>query len=364
MNKQNIKPKNPYRYLFIVFLVLMVVFCISPLLIKINFINRCIGEFISNLGNYKEVYISSLGAALGTGLAVSSALYLQKKDSLNNKIDEIHKERINENNATENIINWINRELNMLWGLWVWSTYDISYNGITILDEFKGHLYFEPYEVDSNLIFENYTKINKYLLKEDKDIFLKLYYFAEKINKYINSYNKLNYDISMITSNPASFSGNCPDIYSELKRNTSSEHYKTIFKYLLSNEENSLFFSNEIEKNDCDTYFNNFVNCKREKEKKINEAIQIYMSKTEEGELNYAKANSYVESYIKSQQTEDKYGIDCLIKQILDIDFQVKKLSQEYKLNRNKHYKSVDNQIAIGNEITKLIVSLNSILQY
>lgn len=339
----------------------MVVFCISPLLIKVNFINRFIGEFIFDLGTYKEVYISSLGAALGTGLAVSSAIYLQKKDNLKNKSDELNRERIIENNATGNVINWINRELNMLWGLWVWSTYDISYNGITVLEEFKGHMFFEPYEVDSNMIFENYTKINRYLSKEDKDVFLKLYYFAEKINKYINCYNNLNYDIPIISSNSASYPGNFPDIFSELQRNTAGERYKAIFKYLINKEDNFLFFSNEIVKNDCDTYFNNFVNCKRKREKLIKDAIQIYLSKTEEDKQDYAEAENYVESYIKSQRKEEKYGIGYLIKQILNIDKKMSELSDEYKSIRKKHYKSVDNHIAIGDKVSKLIASLDSI---
>lgn len=357
MINKNEKLKNPYRYIFIVFLAMMVMFCISPLLIKNDFINSLIGEFISNLGTYKEVYISSLGAALGAGLAVSSALYLQKKDFLKNKFDELNQERIIENNAADIVINWINRELNMFWGLWVWSTYDISYNGITVLDEFKGHLFFEPYEVDSNMIFENYTKINRFLSKEDKDVFLKLYYFAEKLNKYINSYNNLNYDIPIIRSDSA-FGGDFPKIYSDLQNNGSSERYKAILKYLISNEDNFLFFGSEIVKNDCDTYFNNFVNFKRKKEKLINDAIQIC---TEKDKQDYAEAENYVENYLQNQYKEDKYGIEYLIKQILDIDIKMTELTNEYNLMRKEHYKSVDNQFIIGDKISKLIVSLNSI---
>jgi len=353
------KIKNPYKYMFFAFLILMIVFFITPLLIKISVIYGFIASFLYSLGNYKEVYISSLGAALGTGLAVSSALYLQKNDSIKNEINETCKKKEFEIDATKNVINWVKRELNMLWGLWVWSTYDISNYGITNIDQFKGHLYFEPYVVNNNLILENYAKINNYLSEEDKEIFLKLYYFAEKINEYIKSYNQLNYDVSMVNSD-SPISNQFPHIYSELKKNTSSERYKSIFKYLIKNEEDFLFFSNEREKYDCDTYFIDYKNCNIEYNKTFNAAVKKYKSMKDVSDYSQEPEN-YIKSFVESKKTEKKFGLNTYIKKIRSINREMEKISSNYKLNREKHYESVDNNIMIGNNLSKLVYSLDSI---
>lgn len=363
MKKRKVKKqkvKNHYFFIFISFFLLMFIFIISPLLINWSFIRGFISGFIARLGDYKEVYISSLGAALGTGVAVSSALYLQKKENIKKEEDELKKEVLIEIDAAENIINWIERELNMLWGLWVWTTYDVSDYGISKIDKFKGYLYFEPYEVNSELILKNYFKICNHLSKEDKNVFLKLYYFAEKINNYINSYNRVNYDIPSIESNIVVTPGMCPDIRTESIPNSTSERYKSIFKHLISNEQNFLFFNNDIQNNDCDIYFIKYRDYCEKIDQIQERAIKIYRDKMKVSDYS-TEPQKYIEDCIKSQRAENKVGINSDIKQLKDLMKNRDILTNNYEKNREKDYLTVDNNILMGNKLYKLLNSLKSI---
>lgn len=74
--------RNP-NILFIIVCAISVAFVFIPLILRIECIHRMVSWFISPLGEYGSSYIETLGAILGTFLAVTGALWTQRK------IDEV-----------------------------------------------------------------------------------------------------------------------------------------------------------------------------------------------------------------------------------------------------------------------------------
>ena len=75
--------KNYNKILFFASLtvgLIVAAFILSPLLLKINFVNEIMSNFLTelNTSEYKSSYIESLGALLGTFFAVTAALLTQK----------------------------------------------------------------------------------------------------------------------------------------------------------------------------------------------------------------------------------------------------------------------------------------------
>lgn len=90
MNKQNRIHKKFYlsgNILFTIMIVIAFLFAISPLLLKISWIASTVSLWLGalNIESYKSTYINTMGALLGTFLAVSGALWTQQKE---NKVKE------------------------------------------------------------------------------------------------------------------------------------------------------------------------------------------------------------------------------------------------------------------------------------
>lgn len=77
------KKKENKDTLFVVVCAISAVFVLIPLMLRIECVHRMVSWFISPLGEYGSSYIETLGAILGTFLAVTGALWTQRK------IDEV-----------------------------------------------------------------------------------------------------------------------------------------------------------------------------------------------------------------------------------------------------------------------------------
>ena len=75
--------KRNQNILFIIVCAISAAFVLTPLILRIECIHRMVSWFIGPLGEYGSSYIETLGAILGTFLAVTGALWTQRK------IDEV-----------------------------------------------------------------------------------------------------------------------------------------------------------------------------------------------------------------------------------------------------------------------------------
>lgn len=76
------RKRNPNTF-FMIVSAICTVFILIPLILRIEFVYKAISWFLSPLGEYGSSYIETLGAILGTFLAVTGALWTQRK------IDEV-----------------------------------------------------------------------------------------------------------------------------------------------------------------------------------------------------------------------------------------------------------------------------------
>lgn len=75
--------KRNTNMLFIIVSAISAVFILIPLILRIKLIYKVASWFLSPLGEYGSSYVETLGAILGTFLAVTGALWTQRK------IDEV-----------------------------------------------------------------------------------------------------------------------------------------------------------------------------------------------------------------------------------------------------------------------------------
>ena len=75
--------KRTPNILFIIVSAISAAFILIPLVLRIEFVYKAVSWFISPLGEYGSSYIETLGAILGTFLAITGALWTQRK------IDEV-----------------------------------------------------------------------------------------------------------------------------------------------------------------------------------------------------------------------------------------------------------------------------------
>ena len=70
--------KRTPNILFIIVSAISAAFILIPLVLRIEFVYKAVSWFISPLGEYGSSYIETLGAILGTFLAITGALWTQK----------------------------------------------------------------------------------------------------------------------------------------------------------------------------------------------------------------------------------------------------------------------------------------------
>lgn len=79
------------NFLFAFFISLAIVFIISPILLRVPMLKNGLLLLIEPLGQYKSSYIETIGAILGTFLAITGALWTQKRTDLKNEKKEQYK---------------------------------------------------------------------------------------------------------------------------------------------------------------------------------------------------------------------------------------------------------------------------------
>lgn len=245
--RETIRNLDPYFYLFILFIFLTIAFFFSPVIIYEPHVRNFISYFLKDLQDYRKTYLGIIGTTLGTGLAVSSAVWLQRTNLNKKEKEEKVAKAIKVKQAEMVLENWIKREISMLWGMWIWAKYDFS---VFRYDEKV--LPFEPYCIERTKVFECYLLVDYKLSKKSKDAFYELYYLAEKVNQYIENYNAMNYDILEISSHNGLGTG--INIASGIRKNSSSERYKDILKSIVDDKRGFLFNDNSRVISEIDYY--------------------------------------------------------------------------------------------------------------
>lgn len=233
---KNNESKNYFKPLFVAFLILGGLIFIGPFLIYIPFIREIAKYYLDKLGGLKGDYLNMLGATIGAGLALSSALWLQKNESNKKEIENKEYQKKQKQRAARFVYEWFNREIEMLWGMWIWSTFEDAYSYTRI------PLYFEPYVVQLDKVLDDFLIIEKEM--PNSSAFYDLYYFSVKVNLYITNYNSLNYDTPIINSDSSYGS---TSIHTDVTNNSSCIKYKEILKYLIRERQNFLFFESDID---------------------------------------------------------------------------------------------------------------------
>lgn len=80
-----------YDNLFYSLIVIMVVIIISPLLIKCEYIKNMINFLIIDLHSMKGAYLGMLGTLIGSCLAITGALWAQKRINAYNEFEAVKK---------------------------------------------------------------------------------------------------------------------------------------------------------------------------------------------------------------------------------------------------------------------------------
>ncbi len=184
------KRKNT-NLLFIIVSAISATFIFIPLILRIELIHRSISWFLCPLGEYGSSYIETLGAILGTFLAVTGALWTQRK------IDEVQdKKELRESAlivyydfkfAFNDIIRFMMRYL---------SRQKTICNTLNNLEEFKvqkekTHIYIY---IDDNWI-QNVAKLSYTLSSNEIQMIYKLYGDLSTIRRAFNSsINEMNED--------------------------------------------------------------------------------------------------------------------------------------------------------------------------
>ncbi len=86
--------KELNNWVFIIIIVIAIAFFLSPLLLKVPIIHLLVSNILSEFSfvEYKTAYINTVGALLGTFLAVSGALFTQQREHKKNDI--VRKQKI------------------------------------------------------------------------------------------------------------------------------------------------------------------------------------------------------------------------------------------------------------------------------
>jgi len=345
-----IKSQDNYFWIFMLFSFFTIVFILSPVIIKEPCAKDFIRKFLADLYSYKQTYLQIIGAILGTGLAVSSAVLLQRNSAREKEIEDKQTEIFKQRQAAKVIENWVRSEITMLWGMWVWATFNISLNNINGVD-----LPFEPYCVDNNKVYDYYLSIDHKISNTSRNIFYKFYRFSEKTNQYIENYNRMNYDIMLIESNNY---GATINISSDVRKNSSFDKYKEILRYLIDTNKLFLFFDEDIEIISLDKFFKKRRLLQIELDELHENMIKKYQ--TEKGGIEYFKATFEINKYLeKKVDIPEEYKL--LQTKYDDILQQIKELEQSYEGTKRRFYDEIENPV-VNSKIKDLIEELNTIL--
>lgn len=330
-----IKNQDPYFYLFSLFLIFTIIFIFSPVIIYIPSVKNFIRIFIKELYNYKQTYLSIFGTTLGAGLAVSSAVWLQRNNIIKKEKEEKATELFKQKQAAKVIKNWATREISMLWGMWIWAKFDMS----VYIDD-GTDLPFEPYCIDKNKVLNCYLLIDHKLSDSSSDTFYELYYLAEKVNQYIECYNRMNYDILEIESNGLP-NGN---IGSRMRKNSSSQRYREILRFIVNDKRKFLFFDNNFDTKNWEKHFQEKSILQKNLNELENELLKAYQEHVYQGRVN---EKDYFNDLIQTSkwtehkvETPEKYK--SMIQKIDKAKEAINKLTKNYEGTKEKYYGEVE----------------------
>jgi hypothetical protein len=220
---------------FLTFIILAILLFISPLLVRVDSIARLVRWYLESVGIYSGHYIGAIGGIIGTGLAVSSALWINRVQAQkNDKLSEL--KNLRQKALTyRRVERYIKRELRRLWVIWLWVTFDLN----VYFDSEKEYPY-EPYSIDISQVLDDFIIVEEELSEKNVDSFYELFFFSEKINYLIDLYNELRTDTVLVRSSAHSY-GDQVNIESDVRQSQSSYKIVESLKILISEKKNTLF---------------------------------------------------------------------------------------------------------------------------
>ncbi len=249
--------------IFYLFVLVALILVISPVLLKFDPLRHLLNWFLFDLNTYKGDYVGLLGGMAGAGLAVSSAIYVQTRIDLVKEKDEKVASNKRKRIRANIISTYIERELKMLWGLWIWARYESPYHRYFS----EKSVPFEPYTINQDHILESFLDIDTDLSESSSTTFYNVFYFAEMVNGYVEYYKSIYYD-QMYLDSSTTYGQNGIQLQTEYKPSRSLHEITQILCSLIHEKKVELFFQ---DKNEFESW-NNYYNKKSKLQKQIEEA--------------------------------------------------------------------------------------------
>lgn len=319
------------------FSVLGALLIISPIIIKFPVIHNLISYLLSALGNYKSDYLSLVGGMIGAGLAVSSAIWVQSNSEKKKEKYNIRIQKENQSIKAKILKNLIIRELKMLWGLWIWLRYDSIY--------FKDKkINFEPYTVNLNHIIEYFIDIESNLTLESINLFYELYYFFEKLNKYIEHYNEMDYAVINLQSD--SCLPNQISLRTDYETNPKLHSIHRTIQNLVEEKKYALFFEEKVDFDTWEEYYS--IISKKQNEvsnakEKLIELLKKDSKYVSEEKSNYHELSSIVSKWIDLNtdiELPEKYFKE--VAEIINIENEIENMKELYVSIKGSYSKRLD----------------------
>ncbi len=320
------KKIRTHASIFVMFAFIAILIVLSPLVIKIPGVKDFVSSSLIELGSYKAVYITMIGGMVGTGLAVSSAIWMQQRDEKKRKSEKKEADKKLLELRKKRIERYLNRERLRLWNLWLWAKFESS---DFVYGEKKYP--FEPYCIDSSKSLDEFTEIEHMLKDSNIETFYELYYFAEKINSLIGVYNSIRKEQPHINGNFNNAYGN--SLTTEYKNTASTHNLINAIKDLIEMKTELLFTNNEKEMDSTMDHMIYVYNL-RSKRSSITKRLvdKLYESKEE-----VESETSYLIRYAEEKEVEEwleTMNLDEIPKQFHNDIEEIKKI--EEKINRKE----------------------------
>lgn len=337
MSKRKSKLQKRSFYTFVVAAVILV---ISPILLKFDFLKVILNWILFDLRAYKSDYIALVGGMVGAGLAVSSAIYVQDRSDIAKETEELivadKKMKIRSNV----ISTYVERELKMLWGLWIWARYETPYISFN-----SREVPFEPYKVNQDNILENFLEIEKELSETAVNTFYDLFYFAEMVNGYIEYY-KSAYQEKMYIDSRNGYAQGTLDITTEYRPSLRLHEITQILSSLIDEKKLNLFFQdkNEFESWDgCYTRVSNIQNQLKSTENEVLDQINKDRQLVPKEEYFHLSSRPILDKWLRYRDEEDIE--ECYIgyvDKIISLKSEIEDVKMQYKLEKKSMVEKID----------------------
>jgi len=279
--------------IFYFFVSISIIVIISPFLLKFRIFQN-VGDFLLwGLGEYKKEYINLIGGMIGAGLAVSSAVLIQRRSNLQKENEEEQLKRNEIIRKSKQVKRYLERNIIAIWNIWLWNTFDMSHH-FRDRKEFP----YEPYSISIHKMLDTFIEIEQYLDESTIDFFYDIYFFSDKIHSYVNTYNSIKNETVHHHTQNASF-GNV-SINAEFRKTPSSYNMIRTLELLLERKAGILFNLSDL----------NFKTA-REGERSIHQKkYSFYDQKEELARTLYFEEKKYIEDGIYIDLSKEKATID------------------------------------------------------